>query len=173
MDAQELKTAWVQAYRVLLNKPEYRLANHWTEKFAKYVERLDGVDAKEYCEFQIRYMIQRNMLDKLFPNILSGDTALERFQAWKRIPAADAYRDTLVRYKNQAQVFINVTKTMGEAFALSGSTVEYSPLYFGFMLWSLKHELPEELVSRARLEISEWPHTVRIFPGEYIRRIQE
>lgn len=173
MDAAALKNAWVRGVREILGHPEYRVGRKWDETFARVASTLDGVDPSVFAECQIRFMIARGAVAKMFPNILSGPSARQRYDDAQILGPAETLELAAQRYAIQLACFKRVVENLGEEYAFSGSATEYSPLFLAFMMWGTNRPLSDELRQKALMEVRKSPVVINLFPGAFMQRIQE
>ena len=173
MDAEGLKTLWVTVVRELLQSPGYKVSKSWYKIFIKVADELSAhpeVDPRKFVEAQVKHMLAENLLDKLFPNVLSGDGAMARYLSAPT--PLDVEAEILVSLRSQAECFNSVCRAMGENFAFSGIGVDYTPLFFSFMLWSAKRPVGPELRADARAELIHKTAAEKFFPAEFTRSLQ-
>jgi hypothetical protein len=154
---------------LFLQSETYKVSRHFDpvfEKVALELSRRPNVNLKRFVEAQIKYMLARGLIEKLFPSIMSGSKAFDRY-----IEAPSEKQeelDILQSLQSQAQCFASVCKTMGEDFAFASTVVDYTPLFMAYMRWTVNRDIPPVLRANASAELRIKPLAAKFFPSEYL-----
>lgn len=169
MDAAELKILWETSVQRLLQSPTYRGTKHWNPIFQTVSEFLNNnqeIDAIKFVEVNIKHMISAGLVEKLFPNVLSGEGALARYlTAPNDVSTED---EALVSLRAQAECFSAVCKYMGEDFAFEGAVTRYTPLFMAYMRWKTNRQVSDVLKGNAQTELIYKASVRKFFPAEFL-----
>ena len=173
MDAPGLKKLWETSVQGLLQAPDYRVSKHWNTIFqdvADFLNQNPEIPPQKFVESQIKHMASKGLLDKMFPNVLSGEGAMKRYLS---APSEDLQeRLVLESLQAQEQCFTAVCAKMGEEFAFSGRVVNFMPLFISFMRWKTSREIPPALLADAKTELLHKPMAKKFFDADFIRLLE-
>jgi hypothetical protein len=169
MDAAELKKLWEVSVQRLLQSPDYRASKHWNEMFQNLAVFFMGnpeINVQRFVEANIKHMMNAGLVEKMFPNCLSGEGALARYLTAPQDASVES--DVLFSLRTQGECFAAVCKNMGEDFAFESTVTEYTPLFMSYMRWVTKRPIPEVLRGNARTELCHKPMARQFFPAEFL-----
>lgn len=172
MDAAELKEIWQSSVRELLQAESYHVSSKWNKTFetvAEFLNRNPEIIPVDYVRIQIQHMLNGNMLDKMYPNVLSGEGAYARYT--QRPTEQSEEIKLMALYAAQAECFSRVCATAGEHYALHSPANDFTPLFLGYMLFNLKRPLSEALRADAQAELKNNPLARKLFPFGYLKEL--
>lgn len=148
-----LKAAWIEAVeRMLCLSEPYRVSSKFDGIFDSVATKLgqEGIDPSRFCEAQVYYVKTRNLTGKLWPSLLSGDRAMERYEEY---PDPESRKEGLRQNLNmQLETFKNVTRTISLEAAFYNKLASHTPIFMVMMHVSFGRDIPEDLLEEARAE---------------------
>lgn len=163
-DGDRLCAVWTKVVRTETGASDYSIRGQkWVRLFNTVGSMLatQEIDLEHYVGVQVRWLIGRNQEGGMWPSILAGERAMERYA---NEPSADQVLVGVKEYyQAQAETFTRVCETMGEEVAFHNRVTNHSPLFIAFMRFKTGRELPEELRMQARDEMAAEPATRLVF----------
>lgn len=172
MSAQELRRLWVDAVRRIGRTDKYFIGRRWDAAFAKAAQWLDdhpSISPAQFVEAQVRWCIGNRVQNALWPNLLLGPGAYERYMNAPREEELIAALQS--KYDSQARAFIALSNAVGLQEALCDTMGGWSPLYLCYVRSCSGLPLLEAEREQANKEARAEPLVSRIFPEDFLRSL--
>ena len=164
--ASEVKEVWIQTVKDMIGVSEYYVSKKFDRYFRSAAElvRREGIDIRRFCEAQIQWAIDKNMV--IYPSLLGGQ-ALQRYRA---LPD-DTLRISQLRHdlSEELKHFVDIAEKRGYTYALEDRYYGHSPILILYMYRQLQRDPPVEVVEQARQQMAGCPLYREVYPADFVK----
>lgn len=175
-DVQYLKQKWVYLVCKMFRTNNYRVGKHFDATFKKFSEWLRShpeVDVERYMQAQIQHMIDSGLISKLYPNVLLGQKAYQRYEAFLKKIFSPAEKERLEKaFSLQLASLRSVKQYLQVQDVRSTFVCDYSPIVIAFDMWESTGAISEDLRVQAALEIFYKPLYKQILPNLFLKEVE-
>lgn len=172
MAPSELKNMWISSVRRICHTDRYYVSRKWDKIFAEVSAWLDAnpeISPLRFVEAQIHWCLGNRVRGALWPNLLSGPAAVQRYH--DAPDETEIVNDLSARYQAQGKAFVELSNAVGLHDALQDTMVTWSPLYLAYVRFCSGLPIPEDLYDRARQEAQAESLIDRVFPADFLRSL--
>lgn len=167
-DALYLRGLWIDSVIRLVGVDEHYVSRKFDKAFercATQLRKLPRVRWIDFVEAQIQWCID-NQSKILFPNLLNGEKAWQRFRAY---PTRDERVEILrAELLYQEAAFNRVRELRGFEAALNNPLAEYTPVFVVYILTKNNERILGEHIEAARRELTKRPLLEEIVPEDIL-----
>lgn len=172
MAPSELKALWVSTVRRIGGTDRYFIGDKWDTilaEVAAWLEANPHIKPLRFVEAQVNWCLRNRVKGALWPNLMSGPKALQRYL--DEPDDGEIVAQLEKHYSAQANAFIQLTNSIGLKEALEDTMVTWSPLYLAYVRHHQGLAIPEDLRVRAAREASAESLINQVFPAEFLRSL--